>query len=340
MAFNSKYNTLDYRVGVYGPRLVCRRLAEKKISVSSFVADMSRGFSGNLGYPIPNNWAFDQFKEYDFTSSPSFALDKDAYSGRDKGAITLNPQANHNSDTLTIELAQSRIRAARDIFIRNVTKPLNLFSSFVEVNWEKVLNGAVRHYSTPDYDIDVSLKVSETASASLDKNANVHIATDLNGNLSASTESEITSTKADFNLPRYGAKHDFNNIIKAIAVSVKSGNISYTTAMSGANKFSVSINVESDNLSTVSSSISAYVDVSITYTISFHPTSSSKFHVTNWNNVTLTTNEVIEIIGALVVIVSSGLDERAIEQSLQESAAAGVAFMALIVAVGLIVVVH
>lgn len=30
MAFNSKYNTLDYRVGVYGPRLVCRRLAEKR----------------------------------------------------------------------------------------------------------------------------------------------------------------------------------------------------------------------------------------------------------------------------------------------------------------------
>ena len=39
---------------------------------------MSTGFSCNLGYSMPKNWAFDQFCELNsFSSSPSFPLDKD-----------------------------------------------------------------------------------------------------------------------------------------------------------------------------------------------------------------------------------------------------------------------
>ena len=47
---------------------------------------MSTGYSGNMGYRIPTNWAFDQFHEYVFTgASVNFDLDKDAYSGRYSG---------------------------------------------------------------------------------------------------------------------------------------------------------------------------------------------------------------------------------------------------------------
>lgn len=53
-------NLHGYRIGVYGARNVCSRVANAGYSISSFVADMSSGFSGNMGYPIPNNWAFDQ----------------------------------------------------------------------------------------------------------------------------------------------------------------------------------------------------------------------------------------------------------------------------------------
>ena len=50
------------------------------LTTSSFVSDMSSGFTGNCGYPLPKNWAFDQFFETTFTSSPSFAIDKVARS--------------------------------------------------------------------------------------------------------------------------------------------------------------------------------------------------------------------------------------------------------------------
>ena len=52
---------------------------------------MSTGFSGNLGFPMPNNWAFDQFYEFDFSKSDEFfRLDKDAYSGLDPGVGSLD----------------------------------------------------------------------------------------------------------------------------------------------------------------------------------------------------------------------------------------------------------
>ena len=53
----------DYRVGIYGPRLVCTRISEAGLSVSSFVADMSSGYSRNVGQKIPSDGNYDQFKE-------------------------------------------------------------------------------------------------------------------------------------------------------------------------------------------------------------------------------------------------------------------------------------
>jgi len=71
-----------YKVGIYGPRNVCTRVSGAGYSETCFVSDMSTGYSGNMGYKIPTNWAFDQFSEITFSSTNgSFGLDKDAYSG-------------------------------------------------------------------------------------------------------------------------------------------------------------------------------------------------------------------------------------------------------------------
>lgn len=75
-----------YSIGVYGARNICSRVCLRAYASSSFVADMSTGYSGNLGYILPANWAFDQIKEYTQSSSDgSFGLDKDAVSGRYTG---------------------------------------------------------------------------------------------------------------------------------------------------------------------------------------------------------------------------------------------------------------
>lgn len=108
-----------YKTGIYGVRNACTRVSAQGYACSSFVADSSTGFSGNLGYPMPSNWAFDQFKT-DITiggGEGALGIDKNGFSGRDHGVGSLEesiaiPNNNINygpseSDTLegpTIDL--------------------------------------------------------------------------------------------------------------------------------------------------------------------------------------------------------------------------------------------
>ncbi|WP_293694467.1 glycoside hydrolase domain-containing protein [uncultured Agrococcus sp.] len=55
-------STHNVRLGVYGTRNVCARLAAAGITDGSFVADMSTGWSGNLGFRLPQDWMYDQIK--------------------------------------------------------------------------------------------------------------------------------------------------------------------------------------------------------------------------------------------------------------------------------------
>ncbi|MGW5423990.1 glycoside hydrolase domain-containing protein [Streptomyces sp. NPDC003943] len=80
-----------YTHGVYGSRNVCSTVSNKTFARFSFVSGMSWGFSGNLGFPIPRNWAFNQIKEFKVTNgTDSFDLDNDVASGLDLGVSSVN----------------------------------------------------------------------------------------------------------------------------------------------------------------------------------------------------------------------------------------------------------
>ncbi|GAA2860988.1 hypothetical protein Acy02nite_57370 [Actinoplanes cyaneus] len=49
-----------YAHGVYGARNVCSRLAAEAFPRWSFVSGITSGWTGNVTYPLPGNWAFDQ----------------------------------------------------------------------------------------------------------------------------------------------------------------------------------------------------------------------------------------------------------------------------------------
>lgn len=102
-----------YRTGIYGTRNACSRVSNLGYACSSFVGDMSTGFSGNLGFSMPDNWAFDQFATITIGSNAGYLeIDKDGFSGRDHGVSRLEdipterpiPEINFaisDSDTLT-----------------------------------------------------------------------------------------------------------------------------------------------------------------------------------------------------------------------------------------------
>lgn len=92
-----------YKVGIYGPRNICIRCANDSSirTDNSFVSNMSTGFSGNLGFPMPKNWAFSQFYETSIGEGSGYLeIDKNDYSGRDSGASSFTPNKVANRSEL------------------------------------------------------------------------------------------------------------------------------------------------------------------------------------------------------------------------------------------------
>lgn len=78
-----------YWFGVYGTRNVCTRVSEATGARWSFVSGMSFEFSGNLGFPMPQNWSFSQIYEFNPANGTGFTdgnitpigLDKNVWRG-------------------------------------------------------------------------------------------------------------------------------------------------------------------------------------------------------------------------------------------------------------------
>ncbi len=93
--FNGVRNALEksgarYIFGVYGTRNVCERVSREAGARWSFVSGMSWGYSGNLGYPMPHNWSFNQIREYQFQAD--YGLDHNIWrKNSDLGVFRLDP---------------------------------------------------------------------------------------------------------------------------------------------------------------------------------------------------------------------------------------------------------
>lgn len=90
-----------YKVGIYASRNICTRVMNSGYAGSAFVSDMSTGFSGNLGFPIPAGWNYDQFAEISNFQGHGFDLDRVAYSGRTPAVDHVSPSIAGGTETDT-----------------------------------------------------------------------------------------------------------------------------------------------------------------------------------------------------------------------------------------------
>lgn len=91
--FNRSHNPRNYKIGVYGTRNICIQVSNKGYAETSYVSDMSTGYSGNLGFPLPTNWGLDQIKEFTIGSGEgAIAIDNLVYTGYDKGTSKLEAE--------------------------------------------------------------------------------------------------------------------------------------------------------------------------------------------------------------------------------------------------------
>lgn len=69
-----------FNIGVYATRNVCQKVLDAGYAVTSFVSDLSSGYSGNMGFSMPSDWTFDQFYGTTIsTNNESLGIDKVAF---------------------------------------------------------------------------------------------------------------------------------------------------------------------------------------------------------------------------------------------------------------------
>lgn len=55
--------SVPYQVGIYATRNVAAKILDRGLASTVWVSGMSTGYSGNLGYPMPKNWSYNQIQE-------------------------------------------------------------------------------------------------------------------------------------------------------------------------------------------------------------------------------------------------------------------------------------
>lgn len=53
----------NYQVGIYGTRNVCDAIIDSGLASRAFIAGMSTGWSGNMGFRMPQDWSYNQIVE-------------------------------------------------------------------------------------------------------------------------------------------------------------------------------------------------------------------------------------------------------------------------------------
>lgn len=198
-------NSPKYKIGVYGPRNICIRTADAGLTEYSFVADMSTGFSGN--HTMPKNWAFDQFYEHSIgTGSGAIGIDKDAYSGRDKGTASVTPSSDPVYD--------ARVRT-----LRNILANIPALSSIPELFTTMfVFDKTETVYESLNLDITLSTSLiaknpSETSPGTLQVK---------NGKVGATITEILGDSKTSLSSSQI---HSYDELLKNIGLSVRNGYI-------------------------------------------------------------------------------------------------------------------
>lgn len=124
---NFTKNSDKYRVGVYGTQNVCNSLLNKYPTIKNvFVSDASYGFSGNLGFTMPNNWSFDQFKT-DITigsGTSAVSIDNVAVSGVDNCSYTPNSAI---EDSVVISVSEEDKKMKGELMVNRSNNGLRVY---------------------------------------------------------------------------------------------------------------------------------------------------------------------------------------------------------------------
>ena len=196
---------------------------------------MSSGYSCNLGYRIPKNWAFDQFFEFNertggqFPSSPSFDLDKVGYSGSDKGIRTFDKVDYMSPDELAEKNSDQMIEEQKDQFVCNILEKLGYLNKVVKSNIVYEKESTVAAIPTDGCTIFVSYKSSHTFTPDNELGKKpIYIEMDNTGLLTTTCDNQIKNLTAGLEIQEKDIVRILNGTVdglREVAISMKAGKI-------------------------------------------------------------------------------------------------------------------
>lgn len=147
-------NPSIYNVGIYSSRNTCDVMLSNKLAENCYVSNMSTGYSGNLGFLMPENWSFDQYAtgRYKASDNSTIDLDKVIASGNDDGVIYVPDIGLDNWNLHVHKLIDTNI----DQYINNAEPVLNIIPYITELEdayWE--------YRAEKDGDVDVNADTAE-----------------------------------------------------------------------------------------------------------------------------------------------------------------------------------
>lgn len=285
-AFKQNQDLRQYQIGVYGARNVCSRLKNAGLVDNVFVADMSTGFSGNLGFPMPDDWAFDQYFEMSIgTGNGKIDIDKVTYSGVDKGVSVVTPPP--VSDTPN----SAAINRARLMRIRDVLYGNSSLAALVDdkVTFELELEKTNSRVISPN--LTVIFKASAKLVNPSDGGTTVSIK---DGKVSASFEKELANWTGSLSTEEAG---NTKKLIADLAAKVVVGDI--TVKWSPAKDFiTVSIIANVPEIE-----VSDKYKTSASMSISLIIDNTNRDLDSQWDAITSTVTDGVLKTGAMAVVV-------------------------------------
>ena len=244
-----------YRVGVYGTRNVCNQVSDAGLAVTSYVADMSYLYSGNMGFPMPKNWSFDQFANTTFSMpGTTDTLEVDKVAMRFVDGADLGVYMEDDEITALRCMAEDALDAfgLRPLLMNGqleIGVPVKLITTPIEV--ELIVSSTLSsNIENPDYTITASFNTDGSITSELQNEI-----TNISGSLELDEEEkENVSTSLETLVKKYpdGTEFSFNigyetdgNIVISLVINVPEAYEYYNQTYGGSVELEVKIPLSS-----------------------------------------------------------------------------------------------
>jgi len=102
--------SVDYQIGIYATRNIAAQIVGRGLASAVWVSGMSTGYSGNLGYPMPQNWWYNQIQEL-----TSINIDRNAISSHarpvTRAEVARTPDSSPEARTLYWNIVRHQLLA-------------------------------------------------------------------------------------------------------------------------------------------------------------------------------------------------------------------------------------